>query len=104
MPRAATVRSKMPAERSLAASARLRVKRASRRRCQWAMRSPVLASYSFSAARKTEIGRASCRERVEISVVAVSLKKKQENLGFDGDSVVAAQRVTMAVYHVIPIS
>src|ERR1035441_4520313 len=53
MPRAATVRSKMPAERSLAASARLRVKRDSRRRCQWAMRSPVLASYSFSAARKT---------------------------------------------------
>src|SRR2546430_13956798 len=26
----------------------------------------------------TEIGRASCRERVEISVVAVSLKKKKE--------------------------
>src|SRR3712207_9537022 len=28
---------------------------------------------------KLEIGRASCRERVEISVVAVSLKKKKQN-------------------------
>src|SRR3712207_9554570 len=32
---------------------------------------PALATHSF------QIGRASCRERVEISVVAVSLKKKK---------------------------
>src|SRR2546430_9710346 len=30
------------------------------------------------AERQAEIGRASCRERVEISVVAVSLKKKKK--------------------------
>src|SRR5258708_38763433 len=29
---------------------------------------------------RMEIGRASCRERVEISVVAVSLKKKRSNI------------------------
>src|SRR4051812_50045414 len=32
-----------------------------------------------------EIGRASCRERVEISVVAVSLKKKKGERERDGD-------------------
>src|SRR5688572_31497534 len=32
------------------------------------------------AERELEIGRASCRERVQISVVAVSLKKKEGNL------------------------
>src|SRR5947209_18626828 len=30
---------------------------------------------------KVKIGRASCRERVEISVVAVSLKKKEKKVG-----------------------
>src|SRR3712207_9167684 len=29
---------------------------------------------------RSEIGRASCRERVQISVVAVSLKKKQQSI------------------------
>src|SRR5256885_16158591 len=38
--------------------------------------SPVAAA-SDSAASKFEIGRAACRGRVEISVVAVSLKKKK---------------------------
>src|ERR1041385_9442188 len=35
-------------------------------------------SIAFDTARGTEIGRASCRERGEISVVAVSLKKKNK--------------------------
>src|SRR5262249_60738201 len=34
---------------------------------------------NFTATKCREIGRASCRERVEISVVAVSLKKKGEH-------------------------
>ena len=34
-------------------------------------------SRGWSESGTREIGRASCRERVEISVVAVSLKKKQ---------------------------
>src|SRR2546425_13255200 len=34
---------------------------------------------------RTEIGRASCRERVQISVVAVSLKKKKKKVGEQGE-------------------
>src|SRR3712207_9195903 len=38
---------------------------------------PVLSGEVSSRPRREQIGRASCRERVEISVVAVSLKKKK---------------------------
>src|SRR4029079_19830591 len=41
---------------------------------------PPRSSPAERTRRRTEIGRASCRERVEISVVAVSLKKKRDNL------------------------
>src|SRR3712207_9400824 len=41
--------------------------------CSWMYRR-IIASSSSTVL--TQIGRASCRERVEISVVAVSLKKK----------------------------
>src|SRR6266487_3413761 len=37
----------------------------------------VAATIAHSALGRREIGRASCRERVEMSVVAVSLKKKK---------------------------
>src|ERR1019366_6236344 len=37
------------------------------------------AAHGLSVARVEQIGRASCRERVKISVVAVSLKKKKKN-------------------------
>src|SRR2546422_9763410 len=40
-----------------------------------------------TAAAGGEIGRASCRKRVEISVVAVSLKKKKENAVDRDDSI-----------------
>src|SRR2546425_1194310 len=47
--------------------------------------------------RESEIGRASCRERVEISVVAVSLKKKTSGLlGVRVATVPAALTVTIA--------
>src|SRR3712207_9468420 len=39
--------------------------------------SAALAGTSWAPSTGFEIGRASCRERVEISVVAVSLKKKK---------------------------
>src|SRR2546427_2568473 len=42
-------------------------------------------------ARPPQIGRASCRERVEISVVAVSLKKKKEQDKFE-DRVINTNR------------
>src|SRR2546421_2577179 len=44
---------------------------------------PICPRTAFGRSRPAadEIGRASCRERVEISVVAVSLKKKNEDDG-----------------------
>src|SRR5437773_12187157 len=39
---------------------------------------PATDAAALADARHTQIGRASCRERVEISVVAVSLKKKKK--------------------------
>src|SRR5437660_3539564 len=36
--------------------------------------------HRFNKAQQDKIGRASCRERVEISVVAVSLKKKEKKI------------------------
>src|SRR2546427_12779066 len=41
-------------------------------------RAEILARYTRVASLSTEIGRASCRGRGEISVVAVSLKKKKK--------------------------
>src|SRR6266705_5698785 len=40
-----------------------------------------------AVAERAEIGRASCRERVYISVVAVSVKKKRRRGGGNGQSV-----------------
>ena len=37
---------------------------------------PIIQGYEFLSMKPMQIGRASCRERVQISVVAVSLKKK----------------------------
>src|SRR5438132_8418144 len=39
--------------------------------------SPAMLTRAFAASERGQIGRASCRERVEISVVAVSRTKKQ---------------------------
>src|SRR2546430_15816310 len=52
-------------------------------------------SSSFHVFPPTEIGRASCRERVEISVVAVSLKKKKSIDICDIASIVFAKLLTI---------